>query len=180
MEIKNTTPYTYDCLMEFNRSYLRRFRRVTNILTVVVTGLLLFLFLLYGLLVLLGEESVSPMDSSVKLVIVIALLLTLRFIVFPQMTKRTVRKQAAQENVTDYLFTDEGFEQSTVSNIQKVQEQCPYSILTSVTESEHYFYLFINPRAAHIVAKDGFTEGNENDFRMLLRTVIDPKKLHIQ
>jgi hypothetical protein len=120
------------------------------------------------------------MDSSVKLVIVIALLLTLRFIVFPQMTKRTVRKQAAQENVTDYLFTDEGFEQSTVSNIQKVQEQCPYSILTSVTESEHYFYLFINPRAAHIVAKDGFTEGNENDFRMLLRTVIEPKKLHIK
>ena len=36
MEIKNTTPYTYDCLMEFNRSYLRRFRRVTNILTIVV------------------------------------------------------------------------------------------------------------------------------------------------
>ena len=94
--------------------------------------------------------------------------------------RRTVRKQAAQENVTDYLFTDEGFEQSTVSNIQKVQEQCPYSILTSVTESEHYFYLFIAPNAAHIVAKDGFTEGNENDFRTLLRTVIDPKKLHIR
>ena len=180
MEIKNTTPYTYDCLMEFNRSYLRRFRRVTNILTVVVTGLLLSLFLLQGMLMLLGEEPVLPVDSTVRLVVVLALLFILGFIVFPGLTKRTVRKQAAMENVTDYLFTDEGFEQSTVSNIQKVQEQCPYSILTSVTESEHYFYLFINPRAAHIVAKDGFTEGNENDFRMLLRTVIDPKKLHIQ
>ena len=92
----------------------------------------------------------------------------------------TVRKQAANENVTDYVFTEDGFEQSTISKTIKSQEQCPYSILTSVTESEHYFYLFINPRAAHIVAKNGFTEGNENDFRMLLRTVIDPQKLHIK
>ena len=180
MEIKNTTAYTYDCLMEFNRSYLRRFRRTTNILAIVATGLLLFLFLLQGLLMLLGEEPVLPIDSTVRLVVVLALLFILGFIVFPGLTKRTVRKQSAMENVTDYLFTDEGFEQSTVSNIQKVQEQCPYSILTSVTESEHYFYLFINPRAAHIVSKNGFTEGTENDFRILLRTVIEPQKLHIQ
>ena len=180
MEIKNTTPYTYDCLMEFNRSYLRRFRRVTNILTVVVTGLLLFLFLLQGLLMLLGEEPVLPVDSTVRLVVVLTLLFILSFVVFPRLTKRTVRKQAANENVTDYVFTEDGFEQSTISKTIKSQEQCPYSILTSVTESEHYFYLFINPRAAHIVSKSGFTEGNENDLRLLLRTVIDPKKLHIR
>ena len=179
MEIKNTTPYTYDCLMEFYRSYLRRFRRTTNILAIVATGLLLFLFLLQGLLMLLGEEPVLPVDSTVGLIVVLALLFILGFIVFPGLTKRTVRKQAAMENVTDYLFTEEGFEQSTVSKTHRTQEQCPYSMLTSVTESERYFYLFINPRAAHIVSKTGFTEGTERDFRILLHTVIDPQKLHI-
>ena len=180
MEIKNTTLYTYDCLMEFNRSYLRRFRRVTNILTVVVTGLLLFLFLLQGLLMLLGEEPVLPVDSTVRLVVVLTLLFILSFVVFPRLTKRAVRKQAAMENVTDYVFTEDGFEQTSNSKSIEEHQRCRYDILVKVTESEHYFYLFINPRAAHIVSKSGFTEGNENDLRLLLRTVIDPKKLHIR
>ena len=109
MEIKNTTSYTYDCLIEFNRSYLRKTRRTTTILTITVTGLLLFLFLLQGLLMLLGEEPVLPVDSTVRLVVVLTLLFILSFVVFPRLTKRAVRKQAAMENVTDYVFTEDGF-----------------------------------------------------------------------
>lgn len=180
MEIKNTTPYTYDCLIEFNRSYLRKTRRTTTILTITVTGLLLFLFLLQGLLMLLGEEPVLPVDSTVRLVVVLTLLFILSFVVFPRLTKRAVRKQAAMENVTDYVFTEDGFEQTSNSKSIEEHQRCRYDILVKVTESEHYFYLFINPRAAHIVSKSGFTEGNENDFRLLLRTVVDPKKLHIR
>ena len=180
MEIKNTTAYTYDCLMEFNRSYLRKTRRTTTILTITVTGLLLFLFLLQGLLMLLGEEPVLPVDSTVRLVVVLTLLFILSFVVFPRLTKRAVQKQAAMENVTDYVFTEDGFEQTSNSKSIEEHQRCRYDILVKVTESEHYFYLFINPRAAHIVSKSGFTEGNENDFRLLLRTVIDPKKLHIR
>ena len=180
MEIKNKTAYTYDCITEFNRSYLRRTNRTINILIIVVTGFLLLLFLLQGLLMLLGEEQALPLDSSVKLAVVLALLCVLRFIVFPQLTKRTIRKQAAMENVTNYAFTEDGFEQTSDSKTLKEHQQCRYDILVKVTESEHYFYLFINPRAAHIVSKNGFTEGNENDFRILLRTVIEPQKLHIR
>ena len=180
MEIKNTTPYTYDCLIEFNRSYLRKTRRTTTILTITVTGLLLFLFLLQGLLMLLGEEPVLPVDSTVRLVVVLTLLFILSFVVFPRLTKRAVQKQAAMENVTDYVFTEDGFEQTSNSKSIEEHQRCRYDILVKVTESEHYFYLFINPRAAHIVSKSGFTEGNENDFRILLRTVVDPKKLHIR
>ena len=180
MEIKNTTPYTYDCLIEFNRSYLRKTRRTTTILTITVTGLLLFLFLLQGMLMLLGEEPVLPVDSTVRLVVVLTLLFILSFVVFPRLTKRTVRKQAAMENVTDYIFTEDGFEQTSDSKSIKEHQQCRYDILVKVTESEHYLYLFITLRAAHIVAKNGFTEGNEADFRILLRTVIEPQKLHIR
>ena len=179
MEIKNTTAYTYDCLMEFNCQYQKKRRFITTVLCSVACVLICLAQFLSLVLHLMGEE---PAYDKTSLIVLAVFLIPFAFRLFilPALTKRTVRKQSAMENVTDYLFTEEGFEQSTVSKTHKTQEQCPYSILTSVTESEHYFYLFINPSAAHIVAKDGFTEGNENDFRMLLRMVIEPKKLHIQ
>ena len=179
MEIKNTTPYTYDCILEFNSSFRRGYRRLKQILSILLCGAFVLLLTLQGLLLLLGDTpTMSP--SSVAFSFCMIVLLLTSVIAPPLMIKRTARKQAANENVADYVFTEDGFEQSTISKTIKSQEQCPYSILTSVTESEHYFYLFINPRAAHIVAKNGFTEGNENDFRMLLRTVVDPQKLHIR
>ncbi|MBQ4111550.1 MAG: YcxB family protein [Clostridia bacterium] len=178
MEIKNTTAYTHDCLLEFNNSFRKKSRKLTNVLSIVAVSMLLLLLLMQGLLILMGEKPVLG-GTSLAYVAAIILLYAVTQIATLLLTKRTVRKQAAMENVTDYLFTEEGFEQSTVSKTHRTQEQCPYSMLTSVTESERYFYLFINPRAAHIVSKNGFTEGTERDFRLLLRTVIDPQKLHI-
>ena len=178
MEIKNTTAYTHDCILEFNNSFRKKSRKLTNVLSIVAVSMLLLLLLMQGLLILMGEEPVLG-GTSLAYVAAIILLYAVTQIATVLLTKRTVRKQAAMENVTDYLFTEEGFEQSTVSKTHRTQEQCPYSMLTSVTESERYFYLFINPRAAHIVSKNGFTEGTERDFRILLHTVIDPQKLHI-
>ena len=179
MEIKNTTAYTYDCIIEFNNSFRRKSRKLINVLTIVMGSVLLLLLLMQGLLLLMGGEPVIE-PSTVSLVAVLILCYAATQIVPPILIKRTARKQAAMENVTDYVFTENGFEQSSVSKTLKEQQQCSYEVLVSVTESERYFYLFINPRAAHIVSKDGFTEGNEADFRTLLRTVIDPKKLRIR
>ena len=178
MEIKNTTAYTHACLLEFNNSFRKKSRKLTNVLSIVAVSMLLLLLLMQGLLILMGEEPVLG-GTSLAYIAAILLLYAVTRIATVLLTKRTVRKQAAMENVTDYLFAEDHFEQTSVSKTLKEQQQCPYSILTSVTESEHYFYLFINPRAAHIVDKNGFTEGTERDFRILLRTVIDPKKLHI-
>lgn len=178
MTIKNQTAYTYDCIIEFNYSF-RKKRRLNNILSIVAASLLLFLLSMQGLLLLLGEE-MALQPSTVILSVVLIALFAVNLILPPIMIRRTARKQAANESVTDYTFTEEGFEQSTVSKILKEQQQCSYDILVSVTESEHYFYFFISPAVAHIVDKRGFTEGNEQDLRTLLHTVIDPKKLHIQ
>lgn len=178
MEIKNTTAYTYDCILEFNNSFRKKSRKLTNVLSIVAVSMLLLLLLMQGLLLLMGGEPVLK-GTSLAYIAAIILLYAVTQIATLLLIKRAARKQAAMENVTDYLFTEEGFEQSTVSKTHRMQEQCPYSMLTGVTESERYFYLFINPRAAHIVDKHGFTEGTERDFRILLRTVIDPQKLHI-
>ena len=178
MEIKNTTAYTYDCILEFNHSFRKRSRKLTGVLSIVAVSMLLLLLMMQGLLLLMGGEPVLKGTSLACIAAILLLYAVTQLATFP-LIKRAARKQAAMENVTDYLFTEEGFEQSTVSKTHRTQEQCPYSMLTSVTESERYFYLFINPRAAHIVDKHGFTEGTERDFRILLHTVIAPQKLHI-
>ena len=178
MEIKNTTAYTHDCLLEFNNSFRKKSRKLTNVLSIVAVSMLLLLLLMQGLLILMGEEPVLG-GTSLAYVAAIILLYAVTQIATLLLTKRTVRKQAAMENVTDYIFTEDGFEQTSDSKSIKEHQQCRYDILVKVTESEHYFYLFIAPNAAHIVDKNGFTEGTERDFRLLLRTVIDPQKLHI-
>ena len=179
MEIKNTTPYTHDCIIEFNKTFRRKTRRLINILCLIAIGALVIFLFSQCLLFLLGEDPyLSP--TMIAAMIVLLIIYIGYSTVVPITVKRTVRKQADQESVVDYIFTEEGFEQSTVSKTIKEQQQCSYSVIVRVTESEHYFYLFIAPNAAHIVSKNGFTEGNENDFRTLLRTVIDPQKLHIQ
>ena len=179
MEIKNTTAYTHDCIIEFNKSFRRKTRRLINVLCLIAIGALLFFMFSQWLLLLLGEDPyLSP--TIIAAIIVLLIIYIGYSTVIPITVKRTVRKQADQESVVNYIFTKEGFEQSTVYKTLKEQQQCGYSVIVKVTESEHYFYLFIAPNAAHIVSKNGFTEGNEADFRTLLRTVIDPKKLHIR
>ena len=98
----------------------------------------------------------------------------------PIQLKRAVRKRADQHSVVDYEFHEESFTETTVSDQSTNHSDNRYAAVQKVTESEHAFYLYIAPNAAHIVSKNGFTEGTEADFRILLRTVIDPKKLHIQ
>ena len=179
MTIRNQTAYTHDCIIEFNKTFRRKTRRLINILCLIAIGALVFFLFSQCLLFLLGEDPYLP-PTIIAAMIAFLIIYIGHSTVLPIIVKRTVRKQADQESVVDYIFTEEGFEQSTVSKTIKEQQQCSYSVIVRVTESEHYFYLFIAPNAAHIVSKNGFTEGTENDFRLLLRTVIDPKKLRIR
>ena len=87
-------------------------------------------------------------------------------------------KRIAKQGVTiSYNFTEEGLTHNAKNG---EIASLSYDGILKVTESPDYYFLYIAEADALIVTKDGFTEGNEDDFRTLLRTVIDPKKLHIQ
>ena len=107
MEIKNTTAYTHDCLLEFNNSFRKKSRKLTNVLSIVAVSMLLLLLLMHGLLILMGEEPVLG-RTSLAYVAAIILLYAVTQIATLFLTKRTIRKQAAMENVTDYLFAEIG------------------------------------------------------------------------
>ncbi len=179
MEIKNQTSYTYDCLTEFNTQHQRSMKRVMTVLWVVV-GSLAALTLLMSVALLILDRETAPNGGLVFLLAVGVALAILRLFVAPSQIKRTIRAQADKNNIVTYRFTEDGFEETTKSVNNNSQSQNQYTVITKVTESEHYFYLYISPTQAHIVDKHGFTEGTEQDFRDLLRTVIEAKKLHIR
>ena len=179
MEIKNTTAYTYDCLMEFNRQHQKKWRLITTVLCSVACVLICLALFLSLVLYLMGEELAYDTTSLIVLGVFLVLF-AFRLFVFPALTKRTVRKQADVHTTVEYVFTADNFLEKSTSDTVNEQSECKYAVVTKVTESEHAFYLYISPLAAHIVSKNGFTEGTEQDFRMLLRTVIEPQKLHIQ
>ena len=179
MEIKNTTSYTYDVLMEFNRQHKRKLFRAISIIFFVAT-VAMFAALLANL-ILCAVGIMELFDVQIQSMAWLYATLSIFLLLFARLHRRKFcRKQAAIHPVDNYVFTQEGFENISTSDTGNVQGQYKYDVIVNVTESDHAFYLYIAPNAAHIVSKDGFTEGTENDFRTLLRTVIEPKKLRIR
>ena len=179
MNIQNRTAYTYDCIIEFNRHYRRRTNLVLNIILGVCSGVMCLCLLISVLFFLADGEFILDVTSVAYAIIIIVFSMVFIFGT-PILIKHIARKQAALNTVSTYLFTEEHFEDSSESTVKTELVKCKYDAIIKVTESEHYFYLFISRQAAHIVDKQGFTEGTEQDFRDLLRTVIEEKKLQIK
>ena len=179
MEIRNQTAFTYETLLEFNAQHQRVIKCILTVLWAILGGLLLVILLLLGFLFILNREALLSPAMAVALCFLLVAVV-IRLFVSPIQVKRAIRKRADQHSVVDYEFFEESFTETTISDESTNHSDNRYAAIQKVTESEHAFYLYIAPNAAHIVAKDGFTEGNENDFRLLLRAVIDPKKLHIK
>ena len=178
MEIKNHTAYTYDCLMEFNRQHQRKLITALTVIICVCSGIMLLAVIASAIL---SALEIEPFNTQIASAATVYILLALFLLLWPTLhRKKTCTKQAANHTVVDYTFTEEGFVENSTSDTVTSHSENKYTVIVSVTESEHYFYLYIAPNAAHIVSKNGFTEGTENDFRILLRTVIAPQKLHIR
>ncbi len=179
MEIKNQTSYTYETLMEFNRQHQRGVRLAVTILLCISTGINLCQIILNLILLASGHE--DTFDPDPIRVLSMNVIFGILFLLIPLiLRRRNCRKQDAAHMVTECIFTEEKYTETFTSDTTQQTSERKYDIITKVTESEHAFYLYIAPNAAHIVAKDGFTEGTEQDFRILLRTVVDGKKLHIK
>ena len=179
MEIKNTTSYTYDILMEFNRQHQKKLITAMQIIICACAGGMI-LALIAGLTLnaTLGGEPMTAVDFTLPPIYVLGAAFLLAYP--PIRRKMICTKQANLHTRVECTFTEEGFSEISTSDTVSEQRECKYAIITKVTESANAFYLYIAPNAAHIISKNGFTEGTENDFRTLLRTVIEPKKLRIR
>ena len=173
MEIKNHTPYTYDALMAFSKHQSASPEGKRSHWFFLAVGILNTVGMIrYGLHLLTGNR--TPLyclvfASSVFVEICFFLVLFL-----PQIRAKRIAKRGA---TVSYGFTEDGL---THNAINGETTSLSYDSIQKVTESPDYYFLYVAEADAPIVSKTGFTEGTENDFRTLLRTVIDPQKLHIQ
>ncbi len=172
MFITNQTAYTYETLLAFNKRHLS-FRQPLFIAFFIIAGVLNTLLLITFLAF---RETMHPEPSQMitsSLVLAMSIFMVLRFTVIHN---RIIRKQAAQNTVTIMHFTEEGFDESSISDVTRQETKSAYSSIIRVTESPTAYYLYIHPQMAHIVSKSGFIEGSEAEFRALLARKIDPKK----
>ena len=178
MEIKNTTAYTYETLMEFNRQHKRKLLTAMTIIICVCSGIMLLVVIASAILAAL---EIAPFETQIACTAMVYIPIAVFLLLWPSLRRKKIcAMQAANHTVAGMTFTEESFIEDITADTVNSHSENRYSVITEVTESTNAFYLYIAPNAAHIVRKDGFTQGNENDFRILLRTVIDPKKLHIK
>ena len=173
MEIKNTTSYTYDALMAFSKHQATSPEGKRSHWFFLAVGILNTVGLIrYGLHLLTGNRTPLYCLAFASLVFVEICFLFVLFL--PQIRAKRIAKRGA---TVSYGFTEDGL----THNAQNGESSSlPYNGIRKVTESPDYYFLYIAEGDALIVSKSGFTEGSEQDFRTLLRTVIDPEKLHIK
>ena len=173
MEIKNQTAYTYNALMAFSKNHAASPEGKKSHWFFLAVGILNTVGLIrYGLHLLTGNR--TPLYGLAFASLVFVEICFFLVLFAPQIRAKRIAKRGA---TVSYGFTEDGL---THNAINGETTSLSYDSIQKVTESPDYYFLYVAEADAHIVAKNGFTEGNEQDFRTLLRTVIDPQKLRIR
>lgn len=173
MEIKNQTIYTYNALMELSKNQAASPENKKSHWFFLAVGILNTISLIrYGLHLLMGNR--TPLYCLVFAGLVFVEICFFMVLFAPQIRAKRIAKRS--------MTISYGFTEDELTHNAKNGEvaSLSYDGILKVTESPDYYFLYIAEPDALIVSKNGFTEGNEQDFRTLLHTVIDPKKLHIQ
>ena len=63
-----------------------------------------------------------------------------------------------------YRVTDDGITCQSAGSLLNFE----YALVQCVLEDQERFYLFVDQRAAHMLRKDGFTQGTAEDFRAFI------------
>ncbi len=173
MEIKNTTPYTYDTLMAFSKHQAASPEGKKSHWFFLAVGILNTVGLIrYGLHLLMGNR--TPLYCLIFAGSVFVEICFFIVLFTPQIHAKRIAKRSM---TVSYGFTEDGL---THNAKNREIASLSYDGILKVTESPDYYFLYVAEADALIVAKNGFTQGTEQEFRMLLRTVIDDKKLHIK
>ncbi len=175
MSITNTTYYTFDVLMAFHRHHRKRLQWL-HIACNIVFGIYLAVFALLCVLSFLPEAETTVGVEEIIITLISTAFLLLD-ILRPRIIARSIKKSPNLNTRVDYAFYDEVFTEVTQGTQISESSTVHYAAIHRVTESETAIYLYINPMAAHIIDKRGFTSGDVTILKQLLRDRVDPKKI---
>jgi len=174
MEIRNTTKYSLDALLEFNKHHIKR-RKGFWIFFGIVT---LIAFLSFALCCFTYFTSGEPFDWYIAYMFGVVLIVDLFYVLyFTVFMKLQLKKTPTLDADAEYLFTEDEIKETFVSASLNQTLNCKYDSVVLVSESENYLYIYIAKNQAYVVDKDGFTEGTLYDLKVLLSQKIDAKKI---
>ena len=170
MEIKNTTPYTYDTLMAFSKHHDASPEGKRSHWFFLAVGILNTVGLIrYGLHLLMGNRTLLYGLAFAGLVFVEICFFLVLFA--PQIRAKRIAKRSM---TVSYGFTEDGLTHNAKNG---EIASLSYDGILKVTESPDYYFLYIAESDALIVSKNGFTEGTAEEFTALLRDKLGADKL---
>ena len=174
MPITNTTVYTLDTMVEYNRQHIRQ-KKSLIILYAVATVLSLMIFAFDRII------SYAYGDGSFEPFLLFALIffvgVDIFYILFyTVLLKIIVKKNPMTDACVEYSFTDECMEDHTISKNLTQTTSTKYEAIYRAVESDKFFYIYISKNAAHIINKDGFKDGSADALRLVLAANVDKKK----
>lgn len=173
--ITNTTVYSPECMMEFYKTHMKKSRRSLAVLYLIVCPIAILLWI--NSLYRYTHYGIPISSSTIGATATIVFCACIHFILVPFLQKRTLKKHPLQDATVTFCFSEDEFEEQTVSTTVRSSVIIQYAAVTSVTESTHQLYLYNTTNSAYIVSKDGFTQGTTDDLKDLLRRKLDPKKI---
>ena len=161
---RNSTLYTEKAAGEFVQYHILH----QQLLSFILYGILALAFLLMGIFL--------DLDFFNRLLfLAVPVMVTIWVCLTPKKLRKThialFRKAKTQTN--EYMFRDKDFR---ISGIQS-SSVYPYFQITNLGESQHYFFLYFGEDMAYYVAKDGFTQGTEEEFRKFIQKRTEKKRI---
>ena len=173
--ITNTTVYSSDCMKEFYKAHRKGYFRSLVILYLIICPVVILLWVnaLYRHI----HSGLPIPPSTISVTAVMVFCACIHFILVPILQKRGMKKHPAHEATVTFCFTEDHFNEQTVSATVNSSTTLQYAAIHKVTESANQIYLYNTANSAYVVSKNGFTQGTVDDLKALLRAKLEPKKI---
>ena len=157
LKFKNITKYSKKVYNEFLKFHTERFFSKYITYTIFIVILLIYLLICN----IIGKNWIT---------ILIVLLSIILFIIYRIFSQKAIIKREMESNKIldeeefEYEFYDKFF---TIKNKENIEE-IKYSLIKKCYETKGYFYLYIDNSNAFIINKEGFIQGNIEDYKKFI------------
>lgn len=167
-DIKNTTKITKKMYLHYYGFTIRKSFRIMFSYVFLFCFLVVMLFALSSL-----DKTHSSINKIVMIIIaaiILAVLMTGLFYITPLRAYKKIK-----DFTCEYMFGADGIEAKSSRPEVNTNANYHYNAIVKAYEFRDAFYLYIDKRQAILVNKNGFTQGNAEELRAVLKEKIGIK-----
>ena len=151
---KNVTKYSKEVYREFLRFHTEKNYKK---------------YLIYALAILMGLVYIITFNAvrqkwTIIIEIIVLTIIAVCYMIFSQ--KKIIKDEMKSSKIkNEEIFEFEFFNEYIVIKNNGRKEKFEYKKICKIYETKTFFYLYINKNDAFLLSKDGFIEGNINNFK---------------